>query len=88
MTDVPMAIALVVIFGTMIVLIASGMWIGIAIGVGGSHFISTKAGSTAIVSPQSIVYAFVFSAFVGIVFGMWPAKRGADMDPITALRHE
>ncbi len=69
-----------------VVLSVIGGAIGIGVGVGASHIVSTKAGWTAIVSPQSIVYAFVFSACVGIVFGLWPAKRGADMDPITALR--
>ncbi len=69
-----------------IVLSVIGGAIGIGLGVGASYIVSTKAGWTAIVSPSSIIYAFIFSAFVGIVFGLWPAKRGAEMDPITALR--
>ena len=69
-----------------VVLSVIGGGIGIGLGIGGAHLVSTRGGWTAIVAPESILYAFVFSACVGIVFGLWPAKRGADMDPITALR--
>jgi ABC-type antimicrobial peptide transport system permease subunit len=37
---------------------------------------------------KSIVTAFVFSIFFGIMFGLYPAKKAAEMDPITALRLE
>jgi len=40
------------------------------------------------IAPWSIVVAFGISVFVGIVFGLYPARRAAMMDPIEALRHE
>ncbi len=42
----------------------------------------------AIPTPQSVALAFCISVAVGILFGLYPAKRAAKMDPIDALRHE
>ena len=40
------------------------------------------------IAPWSIIVAFVISVLVGMVFGLYPARRAAQMDPIEALRHE
>jgi macrolide transport system ATP-binding/permease protein len=62
--------------------------LGIALGVAISGILAATAGWATSVSPDSAVMAFVFSAGIGIVFGIYPAKKASELHPIEALRHE
>ncbi len=72
-----------------VVLSGIGGMLGVAIGVGIPWIIHrlVPEQETA-VTAFSIILAFCISVGIGILFGLYPAKRAADMDPIEALRHE
>ncbi len=65
-----------------------GGLIGIALGVTASAVISYLAEWSTLLSAGAILLAFVFSAFVGVFFGYYPARKAAFLDPIEALRYE
>ena len=65
-----------------------GGLIGIAIGFGTAQSISHFVGWPTMVPPVYVIGSFLFSAAVGVFFGLYPAKKAAALDPIDALRYE
>jgi len=61
---------------------------GIILGSGTSILITIFAGWTVRVSWFSIILATTFSLIVGVAFGLWPAQKASQLDPIEALRYE
>ena len=62
--------------------------IGIAIATGASILGAQLTGVPYLFDPTINLLSFVFSAAIGVVFGYFPARRAAWLDPIEALRHE
>jgi putative ABC transport system permease protein len=71
-----------------VVLSLFGGLIGILVGLGLAALATSALKVPFLVDPSIILLAFSFSAVVGIVFGYFPARRAARLDPIEALRHE
>jgi putative ABC transport system permease protein len=62
--------------------------VGIGVGVGASQLLASKMHWPTLISSTSVVYAFFFSAAVGIFFGFYPARKASRLDPIDALHYE
>ena len=71
-----------------LVLCTIGGAMGVTAGWLGSRLINAVAPLETQVSPVAALGALVFSAGIGLFFGMYPAQRAARLDPIEALRHE
>ncbi len=71
-----------------VMLSAAGGLLGVVLGIAIPNGVTWFAGMKTIVTFWSPAVAFTISALVGIVFGLYPAIRAADMDPVEALRHE
>ena len=71
-----------------VILSGTGGLIGVALGFLIPLAITELANMKTIITPGAPLLAFSISALVGIVFGLYPAMRAANMDPVEALRHE
>ena len=71
-----------------VALSTAGGAFGVALGVGGAHFIGWWKGWPILVEAYSAIGAFLFSAVVGMFFGFYPAWRASKLNPIDCLRYE
>ena len=71
-----------------VTLAAFGGLIGIALGLSAALLATSAFKVPFVFNPGIVMLSFAFSAAVGIVFGFFPARRAAQLDPIEALRHE
>ncbi len=71
-----------------LVITITGGLIGIALGVSLGWLIARFGEWPAIVTPFSVILGFFFSLIVGLVFGIYPARKASGLDPIEALRYE
>ncbi len=71
-----------------VILTFAGGIIGMIFGVVASFLISRLTGAPFVISPTSIALAIGVSGGIGIIFGLYPARKAANLQPIEALRYE
>ena len=70
------------------VLTCTGGVLGVAAGIGVSKALSKFSGTPSAISVPAIIIAVAFSMVIGILFGLLPAIKAANMNPIEALKRE
>ena len=70
-----------------IVISLMGGFIGIAFGIGASKVIGMVSGMSTVVSVPTIIMSFAFSMAIGLIFGIYPARKAAKLPPIDALHY-
>jgi putative ABC transport system permease protein len=71
-----------------VALSSTGGLLGILCGIGGAKILTMLKEWPTLISLDSVILAFVFSAAVGVFFGFYPARKASRLDPIDALRYE
>ena len=66
----------------------AGGTIGVILGFIISRLIAWLAGWSTIVTPSSVALGFLVSISVGLIFGIYPARKAAGLDPVEAIRYE
>ena len=69
-----------------VMLSAAGGIVGTGVGIGGILLVAAFSPLQAVVSPVAITLAVTVSGTIGLVFGVFPARQAARLDPIVALR--
>lgn len=71
-----------------VVISLMGGIIGIVLGIGSSKLIGLASGMSTVISIPTIVMSFAFSMAIGLIFGIYPARKAAKLNPIDALHYE
>jgi putative ABC transport system permease protein len=65
-----------------------GGLVGLGVGIIIPSIITSLSNMPTVITPWGILLPLLISAAIGIIFGLYPAARAAEVDPIVALRHE
>jgi putative ABC transport system permease protein len=83
----PLNILLQFLVEALTLAVAGGI-IGVAIGIFTAGRLAAKFGWPVLIRPDIVAISVGFSALVGVVFGLYPARMASNLDPIDALRYE